>query len=175
MWSILLYTTEIFPQSHDNVTWLADTATYNIVLYYRQFFHLQLSLILITLILTNGPSPTLIPTHPASFRLAHNSQTLLHNCARLTIFHIVTHPFWLPLFQFIPPFPLCPSSSIQHSLPCLESTTTPLSHSIIQTLTICNEWHHMPITISHDHSSYTSARDSSSIVPHVIQEHWVQL
>jgi len=29
MWSILLYTTENFPQSHDNFTWLADTATSN--------------------------------------------------------------------------------------------------------------------------------------------------
>ena len=30
MWSTLLYTTEIFPQSHDNIAWLAETATYNI-------------------------------------------------------------------------------------------------------------------------------------------------
>ena len=29
MWSILLYTTEKIPQLHDNVIWLADTATFN--------------------------------------------------------------------------------------------------------------------------------------------------
>ena len=50
-------------------------------IYHRQFFHLQPSSILITLVLANDPSPTSIPACPTVFRLTHNSRSLPHNLA----------------------------------------------------------------------------------------------
>ena len=133
-------------------------------LYRPRFFRLQPSSILVTLVLTNYPSPASIPTYPAVFRLAHSSRSLPHNHARPTVSRTVAHPYRLFPFRFGPSLPSRPVFSIHHSLPprLLNSTRSfGLQQSATNDITCRPQY-------SHDHSSRVSVQDSSSIVPHVI-------